>query len=113
MSGRWNRALAVCTGKGPRTWVDTDAASRVFSLDPRCQGLLRSQVDPHTGLDGERHVLGHLLALVPGDGTPELSRQCQDPLGHSFADWLGPMSVGELLRAPRLSLHVLVNIAEE
>src|SRR5215213_11213715 len=46
----------------------------VFSLLPRCQGLLLpgtlgiAEVDLDTGLVGEPEVFGHLVALVPGQG---------------------------------------------
>ncbi len=50
----------------------------MFSLLPRCHGLLRvTEVDLHTGVDGELDVLGHLLALVPGDRPAKLGRQGQ------------------------------------
>ena len=69
----------------------------MFSLLPRCHGLLGSQkVDLHTGLDGAADVLGHLLALISGYGTAELGRQGQDALGHHLAHFLGAVTVGEL-----------------
>ena len=69
----------------------------MFSLLPRCHGLLGSQkVDLHTGLDGAADVLGHLLALISGYGTAELGRQGQDALGHHLAHLFGTVTVRKL-----------------
>src|SRR4051812_39030223 len=54
------------------------------------------EVDLDAGLDGERGVLGHLGALIPGDGSPEMFGKLPDLGGHRVADLGGGMSVGEM-----------------
>jgi hypothetical protein len=69
----------------------------VFSLRPALPGALGViEVDLRTSLDGEADVLGHLLAVVPGDGAPKLSWKGQDPLGHGIVHRLRAMTVREL-----------------
>jgi len=51
----------------------------VFSLVPRCQGLLRiteEHLDP--GVDTELGVLSHFLALIPGQRLPQVFGESLD-----------------------------------
>ena len=50
---------------------------------PRAVGV--AEVDLDAGVDGEACVLGHLLAAIPGEGTPQLRGKLQDLGGESGA----------------------------
>ena len=82
-SASW-RARSVPLGKYWRS------SPLVFSLLPRCHGLLRvAEVDRQPGLNAQLGVLGHLGALVPGQRAAQLLRQRDDRRGDRVADRLG------------------------
>src|SRR5664279_5075692 len=66
-----------------------------------------AEVDGDVGGDGEGRVVGHLGALVPGDGAPELFRQGLDGRAHRHVDGLsGTVAVEvEEEQEPACPLH--------
>ena len=77
-----------------RYWRSNPFSVLVRSALPRSLGI--ADVDLHTGVDRELDVLGHLLALVPGDRTANLDWERADALGHRIAHGLGAMAVRQL-----------------
>ena len=72
----------------------------VFSLLPRCQGLLGSQKYTCTPLSTVNWTCSaDLLALIPGQRAAQLGRQRADALRQRRAHRLGPMAVGQRRRA--------------
>jgi hypothetical protein len=52
-------------------------------------------VDLDSGVDGELGVFGHLFALIPGKGLPQMIGEPLDHLGESGPRRLGGVTVGE------------------
>src|SRR3982075_3288482 len=55
-----------------------------------------AEVDVNARIDGERAVLSHFGALVPGDGSDQVGGQRLDLDGHRGADRLGAVVDGEV-----------------
>ena len=69
--------LAAMRARSAAEWTDRSvplgrywrSSPMVFSFEPRCQGVRVAEVDRDAGGDGEVGVVGHLHALIPGDGA--------------------------------------------
>jgi hypothetical protein len=68
----------------------------VFSLLPRCQGEWGPQKYTDTGVDADAGMLGHFVALVPGDGATQCSGQFLDRGDHGVADDVGAARRGQM-----------------
>ena len=67
----------------------------VFSLHPRCHGPGVTEVDLDTGLLGEPDVLGHLVALVPGQGPGQRRREGGDLRRQRVGDQIRLVAAGQ------------------
>jgi hypothetical protein len=67
----------------------------VFSSLPRYQGWGVTEGDRHAGVDRELGGLSHFLALIPGQGPPELLGQPGNRGGECGADLLSFVPLGQ------------------
>ena len=101
--GRPFSSAAIASRAGWSSWRRSALLGRywrsrplVFSLLPRCQGLRGSQKYTWTPVvDRELGVLGHLLALIPGQRPPELLGQPSNGSSEGGADLLSPVPLGQ------------------
>src|SRR5712692_3026569 len=96
-------AGAVARQVGPFREVLAQEAVGVLVRASLPRAAWITEVDLEAGGDAQVGVLGHLLASIPGQGTPELLRQRRDRRGDGVSDSLGAVAgQGRPVLDPRL-----------